>query len=810
ADAPLCNMPYSERSFLKPIQFVHAAFTPFLFRQSEELLEPLSEEVGTTEESYVPPAEHVVQVFTGTQRVFPADSESEDEASGQLEEIDFADLGKICAEVDAVPAPTEGLDQSANGAFAEAPDVLVVEEESPSSSSGPFTKRIASDAILVDLTGDGEMLGEENQLIVYVAPHRRSGRASPVSEVPRVKLPTTSLLTGKSSSFTTGEGSPMQEGEDDVYCVPNGVAPRQAQTKTWTLSSLTLDFSSPGIAKQPRFRPVFTPAERKKAALKARTKEARIQRLRQHSNGRSAFGSFGTMLSEARLREEDDRERRHPKWETRRRGDSDVDWGLMGRVMGGVMVIRRWVRVSSGLGGMDLDLDVELGMDAMKGFLRSMGVEGSHFVTMDDIEDEARMRREDEEDQGGPTGSSDSEPSDEDEDEDREEHEENEEEGAFNVEEELLIADPEEEVNPATDDNDGEGTSVDSSEDDDGKRSPGSSFQARLRKIRERGRSMLSKVARQVSDDDDSDDSLDDEEFTAQINDILEEHSDIVTGHNRKQRKQLFRNLHQGYVDEYNLEEPMDTQSVALPVKKGKKAKAKAGYFVDELQARWERDRAKKAEYKRQRHEARLQAAVDPFSNHKGGKKARKAMLAASKLNPEDLVSMVPNAIVDMASLEAQIRRFVDDIGGKPSMALPAMDKSSRKNVHELAAAFGLSSQSKGNGVRRYTTLMKTTRTGIVKEGKVKAIMKRFGNTFDRAYYRKNGGDSKGRLPRHREGDEVGKEAPKIGESNIGFRMLASMGWSEGDRIGGNASVGIEAPVAAIIKISKLGLGATR
>ncbi|KAF9234303.1 hypothetical protein BU15DRAFT_79190 [Melanogaster broomeanus] len=319
---------------------------------------------------------------------------------------------------------------------------------------------------------------------------------------------------------------------------------------------------------------------------------------------------------------------------------------------------------------------------------------------------------------------------------------------------------------------------------------PGLSFQARLRKIWERGRSKLSKVARQVSDDDDSDDSLDDgfppwtrgaddEEFTAQINDILEEHSDIVTGHNRKQRKQLFRNLHQGYVDEYNLEEPMDTQSVSLPVK---------------------------TEYKRQRHEARLQAAVDPFSNHKGGKKARKAMLAASKLNPEDLVSMVPNAIVDMASLEAQIRHFVDDIGGKSSMALPAMDKASRKKVHELAAAFGLSSQSKGKGVRRYTTLMKTTRTGIVKEGKVRAIMKRFGNTFDRAYDRKNGGGSNGQLPRHREGDEVGKEAPKIGESNIGFRMLASMGWSEGNRIGGNASVGIEAPVTAIIKNSKLGL----
>ncbi|KAF9230632.1 hypothetical protein BU15DRAFT_83385, partial [Melanogaster broomeanus] len=346
-----------------------------------------------------------------------------------------------------------------------------------------------------------------------MAPHPRSGRA--VSVVPRVKLPTTSLLTGRSTSFPTGVGSPMQEGEDDVYCVPNFVASSQAQTETLRrpgqLSSLTLDFSSPGTAKQPRTRPVFTAAERSKAALKARRKEARIHRLRQLHKVVLHSVHFGRCYPRPgcarKIRGNDGIRSGRPDGEEIRMWI----WGLMGRVIGGAMAMRQWMRCRVGLGGMDLDPDVDLGMDAMKGFLTSMSVGGSRFVTMDDIEDEARMRREDEEDQRGPTGSSDSEPSDEDEDEDREEHEENEEEGAFNVEEELLIAEPEEEVNPATDDNDGEGTSVDSSEDDDdGKRSPGSSFQARLRKIRERGRSKLSKVARQVSDDDDSDDSLDD------------------------------------------------------------------------------------------------------------------------------------------------------------------------------------------------------------------------------------------------------------------------------------------------------------
>ncbi len=52
------------------------------------------------------------------------------------------------------------------------------------------------------------------------------------------------------------------------------------------------------------------------------------------------------------------------------------------------------------------------------------------------------------------------------------------------------------------------------------------------------------------------------------------------------------------------------------------------------------------------------------------------------------------------------------------------------------------------------------------------------------------------------------QEAPRIGESNIGFRMLASMGWSEGDHIG--ISGGLKDPVAAVIKTTKLGLGATK
>lgn len=51
--------------------------------------------------------------------------------------------------------------------------------------------------------------------------------------------------------------------------------------------------------------------------------------------------------------------------------------------------------------------------------------------------------------------------------------------------------------------------------------------------------------------------------------------------------------------------------------------------------------------------------------------------------------------------------------------------------------------------------------------------------------------------------------APKIGEGNVGFKLLALMGWTEGQRIGVNGAA-LAAPLTAVIKTTKLGLGATR
>jgi len=145
-----------------------------------------------------------------------------------------------------------------------------------------------------------------------------------------------------------------------------------------------------------------------------------------------------------------------------------------------------------------------------------------------------------------------------------------------------------------------------------------------------------------------------------------------------------------------------------------------------------------------------------------------------------------------MSALEELIREFVEDIGGKDSLVLPPMDKQTRANVHQLATAFHLKSKSQGKGDGRFTTLFRTSRTGTgIKEWKVEKLV----------YGRQRKG-----LTRHREGDEVGKSAPKIGEGNLGFK-LRLFRWKEGESIG--VTGGLEAPIAAIMKRSKLGLGAT-
>lgn len=210
-----------------------------------------------------------------------------------------------------------------------------------------------------------------------------------------------------------------------------------------------------------------------------------------------------------------------------------------------------------------------------------------------------------------------------------------------------------------------------------------------------------------------------------------------------------------------------------------------------------------------------LEPAADPSAFRKGGKRSRKAGIAAALAVPMDLETVV-----------RRMRRFVADINGTTTLSLPSMDRKMRKSVHELAHAFKLKSKSRGTGDMRFTTLMKTTHIGVrVDEKKIAWILRGSSSSHVAGGDRRNkGGAGKRRL---HDGEVMGevclfqvfidfrtlmiflsKAAPKLDGSNLGFRMLSAMGWEEGSRIGVDG--GLEAPLVAVIKTTKSGLGANR
>ena len=65
-------------------------------------------------------------------------------------------------------------------------------------------------------------------------------------------------------------------------------------------------------------------------------------------------------------------------------------------------------------------------------------------------------------------------------------------------------------------------------------------------------------------------------------------------------------------------------------------------------------------------------------------------------------------------------------------------------------------------------------------------------------------GDASSSRARFKEGDIVGAEATEIGSSNLGRQMLEKLGWIQGQGLGVDGNKGINEPILAKVKTSKL------
>lgn len=378
------------------------------------------------------------------------------------------------------------------------------------------------------------------------------------------------------------------------------------------------------------------------------------------------------------------------------------------------------------------------------------------------------------------------------------------------------------------------------------------------------------------SDSDESDDA-DDGMFQGK-NSWADEDEEFIKalsakmGPGKKSQKDVFKAISRGDFSEM-VDDEMEIDSDdpayglgSVPTARNGKRKGRKwtddDLWAEELQKQWDKDRASKAVRKQQRNMEKAAAALNPYPNTHGkmSKKAAKQIRrsekrdarAALKAHGNNALAAIQAAggidavdqgllafggrgtdlssigldqrfAFNMDELDEQIRMFLAD-RGKSTLTLQAMDKFARAEVHQLAAAYNLKSQSKGKGDNRFPTLIKTSRSGVnVNDRKVRRILlsnsgARFGNDAGRSDFKnKNkrlgkgarrmvGQDGGGApAPRNREGEMVGYGADKIGADNIGHRLLAAMGWSEGMGIG--HSGGMANPVAATVKITKGGLG---
>lgn len=242
--------------------------------------------------------------------------------------------------------------------------------------------------------------------------------------------------------------------------------------------------------------------------------------------------------------------------------------------------------------------------------------------------------------------------------------------------------------------------------------------------------------------------------------------------------------------------------------------------FFEEMQAAWEKDRKAKADRKRQRMESRLQ--------HQPTKKTMKAAKRAGFEAP----TFHGLKGFNIHSVHDQIREFI--IAGprqSSDLSFSPMDKKDRVAVHLLAESYGLKSQSRGKGVKRFPILSRTTQTTVLlgprEEAKIENILA-VASGRQKAAMMGKGGKQKGlwkalqgmdapssdfkrgdkvKSTKNREGEVVGGRADHLSHDNVGYQLLARMGWNHGQSMGATGKDGIAVPLAATIKTTRRGLG---
>jgi hypothetical protein len=323
---------------------------------------------GEQETSHVPTAERVSQIFLTDGAPNASDSRSDVE---ELLEIDFTDLGRVMKEVESLEAAAgskkttstnaETVENQATMGTVEGRDKGVCIDTKP---LPPQHSHPPADLIPVghhETRTLGNDMDEDDEIIVYVAPHPRNGKLAP-HQVQSSSVAAASLHPAVSEPVSSGEET----------CNPAHIAASPAEPSSQFISAPP---PSPTPSPPLRAGDVSPSVIYGSSDPAARTRGPRHISSRRTSRYTS-FSSFGAVRAEAALREVD------PRRDEQRRGCSDVNWG------------DSMSEESTDDGGMLVDQAVDT--YAMEVFVKGMSTSGIAHVSADDLEDEAKIRAEDE------------------------------------------------------------------------------------------------------------------------------------------------------------------------------------------------------------------------------------------------------------------------------------------------------------------------------------------------------------------------------------------------------------------------------
>ena len=371
------------------------------------------------------------------------------------------------------------------------PQLLFVADALPSKASD-INNQVSYERATSSCQALGDSKQEEDEVIVYNAPYPR----------PDSNLESQSEISEQIASAPATE-QPI---------VPRSTSPNDSNAAP-SFNAMSFNFSRITNASKNNRKQTSSPRNRR--LTKKDRQAARRNETKQKPGRRGSFRLFGAMLEEKHLYEEEEELKSH------RRIGSDIDWGDSDADATVVNNKDSDVDgVSSGLGAMDLDPDVD--QEAVETFLKNLNM---NHTSIDDLADERRMKQEDQssesildtsEDEGG--------------DEDHES------EDVLKYEEELLIMESEGIV--AQDSGDSEESEDDVSSDEED--TPRRSFQARLKNVRANETKTKNKGKGKASASDESDEYDDDDEsLLREVIGQSQEDSDAIEGQDGPSRMML-------------------------------------------------------------------------------------------------------------------------------------------------------------------------------------------------------------------------------------------------------------------------------